>query len=209
MNQSRSHALRWTRPWGKHTPAKYKQQHATEKAQAIAKDDVLPIVTIRHPLRWMQSMCHNPYTAKWKHSPQNCPHLQIDDEWNPVHVKYGAATENYTSLAHLYNEWYHEYQNSDYPVLMIRMEDLVFFTQQTISQVCECAGGRSPPRPFQYVLDSAKADSPGHDVSTGLLEAFVKYGKALPPKMEGLWSDRDYQDALEAIDPNLLDTFHY
>ena len=48
--------LCWT---GKHSPAKYKEEHATEKARAINKDWIMPMVTIRHPYSWMNSMRKN------------------------------------------------------------------------------------------------------------------------------------------------------
>lgn len=46
-------------PWGKHSPAKYKQEHATKQAQAINKEWIMPVVTMRHPYSWMHSMCKN------------------------------------------------------------------------------------------------------------------------------------------------------
>ena len=134
MNASRElHGIRWQVPWGKHTQQQYRDKHATEQAKAIVKDDLLPVVTIRHPIQWMQSMCRNPYTAQWSHKRNQCPNLrhysqeeQNDDEakaWNPVTVKYGAGTEHYHSLAHLYNDWYHGYtEHAKYPWIMIRME---------------------------------------------------------------------------------------
>lgn len=204
-----AHGMRWQVPWGKHTPAHYRLLHATDKAKGIVKEDLLPVVTIRHPWRWMQSMCHNPYTARWRH--RGCPSLKLGDDWNPVSVKYGAATENYSSLAHLFNDWYHDYYSkADYPFVMIRMEDLVFHTKSTIRQVCECAGGAiRTDRPFRYVTDSAKKDSPGHDTSTGLLEAWIKYSQTLPRRMEGLWTREDYEAALESLDQSMIDLFHY
>jgi hypothetical protein len=130
------HGMRWQVPWGKHTQQQYRDQHATEKAKDIIKNDLLPVVTIRHPYFWMQSMCKNPYTAKWPHQgTTNCPHLvksggdgnATTKNWNNVTVKYGAGTENYQSLAHLYNDWYHGYtQHAKYPWLMIRMEGKTF-----------------------------------------------------------------------------------
>ena len=118
--------MRWQVPWGKHTPAHYKESHATDKAKEIAKDDILPVVTIRNPYRWMASMCRNPYTARWSHRPDHCPQLQTaNGDWNRVSVKYGAGKESYLSLAHLYNDWYHGYtQNASYPWIMIRMEGM-------------------------------------------------------------------------------------
>lgn len=69
---------------------------------------------------------NSPYTAKWKHGRRdNCPNLKSSDSggWNNVTVKYGAGTEAYQSLAHLFNDWYHGYtKHADYPWIMIRIE---------------------------------------------------------------------------------------
>mmetsp|Transcript_22489 Transcript_22489/g.46858 ORF Transcript_22489/g.46858 Transcript_22489/m.46858 type:complete len:490 (-) Transcript_22489:1133-2602(-) len=237
------HGMRWQVPWGKHTQQQYREKHSTEQAKAIVKDDLLPVVTIRHPIAWMKSMCKNPYTAKWQHRRDECPNLQSDEnEWNQVSVKYGAGSESYQSLAHLYNDWYHGYtKHAQYPWIMIRMEgtyseghfftcsipnrnsplmyadanifhttidtDLVFHAHETIQQVCECAGGKLIHADrLQYTLESAKADSPGHDTSTGLVEAWIKYGQA--PQVEG-WSSQDIAAVHEALDPELLQLFGY
>jgi hypothetical protein len=202
--------MRWQVPWGKHTPARYKTQHAATHASDIAKDDILPVVTIRHPWTWMQSMCHNPYSARWSHW-KKCPNLLLSDgvSWNNVTVKYGAAVESYRSLAHLWNDWYRQYvPDADYPFVTIRMEDLVFHTQSTVTQVCACAGGEiRTDRPFQYVADSAKKDSPGHDTTTGYAEAWIKYSK--PLKVMAGFAEDDYEAALKALNSDLMDKFGY
>jgi hypothetical protein len=172
----------------------------------------------------MQSMCKNPYSARWPHHRQ-CPNLkqqqqqqqqhdnQDEDDWNRVTVKYGAATETYTSLAHLWNEWYSEYDAhsgedpaQNYPWIMVRMEDVVFHTVETVTAVCQCAGGEVT-EPFEYTVESAKKDSPGHDTSTGIVKAWTRYGQPLPPRA-GFTGD-DYEAALEAIDQNWMDRLHY
>ena len=118
--------MRWQVPWGKHTPAHYKYTHAAKMATQINKDDILPVISIRNPYLWMKSMCNNPYAAKWSHRRDKlCPNLQTADSssWNTVTVTYGAGVETYPSLAHLFNDWYHEYtRNATYPWIMIRME---------------------------------------------------------------------------------------
>jgi len=191
------------------TPAVYKEQHAATKAGAINKHDILPVVTIRHPYRWMQSMCKNPYSAKWPHFTK-CPRLLRDNgvTWNNVTVKYGAASDGYQSLAHLWNDWYHQYWTADYPFIMIRMEDLVFQTKATIATVCECAGGvLRTDRPFQYVADSAKKDSPGHDTTTGYAEAWIKYSQPLAPRAG--FAEDDYEASVQVLDSDLMQRFGY
>lgn len=201
--------MRWQVPWGKHTPAHYRELHSTQKAADINKHDVLPVVTIRNPYTWMQSMCKNPYTAKWKHA-RTCPNLRMGasgSEWNPVNVKFGAGTDSYKSLVHLWNDWYKEYyqQQTAFPFLIIRMEDLVFHTQATIQQVCHCAGGQLHSN-FHYITQSAKADSPGHDTSTNLVTSLIKYSHI--QVMAGFTKD-DYQASRDGVDATLLEAFGY
>jgi hypothetical protein len=222
--------IRWQVPWGKHTPASYKYQHsATEKAAAIPKEHVFPIVTIRNPWRWMQSMCKNPYSARWTHSTQ-CPNIlkstasdsnenDVKESYNAVSVKYGAGVETYRSLPHLWNDWYNEYyryssqssfmkSDTSYPLLIVRMEDLVFHTQATIGSICKCAGGELySQQNFTFIVASAKADSPGHDTTTGMAEAYWKYGQRLSPGAG--FDPTDYSAALGLLDQHLMNLFHY
>ena len=75
MGPGDAHGMRWPFPWGKHTAAKYRTVHSTDKASNMEIDTVLPIVTIRNPYVWMSCMCKHPYTAQWAHPPNRCPHL--------------------------------------------------------------------------------------------------------------------------------------
>ena len=211
---------------GKHTPVKFRNEHSTEKAAAIKKDYILPVITIRHPYSWFGSMCKNGYTAKWDHrktNPKtteintNCPHLKQGNSkapWNPVEVKYAEGrTDHHLSLAHLWNDWYSYYlsgvKGGDIPFVVVRMEDLVFYPKETITTVCECAGGRiRDDQLFQHVTDSAKADSPGHDKSTGLYEAWVKYSKPNTKERYG-FIDNDYDAARIALNDSLMESLGY
>jgi hypothetical protein len=214
----------------------------------------------------MKSMCRNPYTVKWPHNPNLCPHLAFEDgSYNGVHVKY--ANDRYQeaqSLAHLWNDWYRDYynitpsvpedeeeksqqqrqvkeseeedptdedesaspqkdqhnnlhnnnQNEHYPWIMVRMEDLIFHAKETITKVCSCIGGVvRTDRPFTYIVDSAKCDSPGHDCSTGLAQAWIKYGgrrrRNQRPLEEPGWTRNDYRIAQQVLDAELMEQLHY
>ena len=194
---------------GKHTDLAFRDQHSTEHAQTINKDDILPVVTIRNVWTWMQSMCHNPYTARWPHATQ-CPNLQQQHgQWNNVTVTYGAGKQSYQSLLHLWNDWYTAYlETSSFPRLMIRIEDLVFHTKATIDQVCQCVGGQlRTDQPFRYVQESAKKDSPGHDTRTGYAEAWIKYSR--PFQVEAGFAHDDYLATLQGVSQTLMETFRY
>jgi len=209
-----SYGMRWQVPWGKHTPAKFRDEHSTQKAMQINKDFILPIVTLRNPYTWLRSTCKNPYTASWPHrrnDPGDCPALKDRNtgDWNGVTVRYGAGEDHHKSVAHLWNDWYSYYiREATFPWIAIRMEDLVFYPKETIHTVCECAGGKiRTDQDFVYIVDSAKADSPGHDTTTGIYAAWIKYSK--PPSPKFGFSEDEYQATMEALDAELMESFGY
>jgi hypothetical protein len=228
--------------WGKHTPAHYRIRHSTKLSTDIDRHSILPIVMVRNPYTWMKSMCHNPYAASWGHTTKNCPHLMIDEadegvrqeregSWNPVTVTYGAGVEKYKSLQHLWNDWYNEYYtvlkqfriqkkinfddenaSSSYPLLLVRIEDIIFHTEETVTKLCNCAGGTiRTGRPFHFIINSAKANVKGHSTTTGLLDAWIEYSKPASFTLgntDGL-AQHDYNAFIKAVDKELLATFNY
>lgn len=118
--------------------------------------------------------------------------------------------DEHRSLAHLWNDWYSYYvSEADFPFVVVRMEDLVFYPKETTRLICECAGGkiRTDQERFQFIVDSAKADSPGHDKSTGIFAAWVKYSKRPEPRFG--FSRLDYDAAREVLDEKLMDSLGY
>lgn len=71
-------------------------------------------------------MCRHPYTARWATHEMGklgeiCPHLvnSKTGEKIPVEVKLAEQWLNFESLAHLWNEWYAQYErDANYPVSM-------------------------------------------------------------------------------------------
>jgi hypothetical protein len=187
----RGHGNVWEVPWGKHTPASFRNKF-TKSSQSMKYtiDEVLPIVLIRNPFSWMQSMCRNPYTAQWKgmHDSQTCPQLTnaikggaTKAEYNPVDVKYGSGLSHHQSLGHLWNDWYGEYMYSNttnssgntstntdapFPRLIVRFEDVIFFPFEVTKQICACAGG---------ILGHRNDDK---DVASGKFHYVVRSAKA-------------------------------
>jgi hypothetical protein len=213
-----AHGIRWQVSWGKHTPAHFKWDHATDHAKDIEKDTILPVVTIRDPYNWMASMCKNRYTVKWPHSTEQCPHLvsrkdphivQRPSEPVPVNVTYAEhRTEYHDSLAHLWNDWYNDYKNANYPRLMVRFEDLIFHPKKMTKLICECAGGELQ-LPFTYIVNSAK-QGPGHGKKserTGMVLAWIRYGKK--PQVMGGFHSADYHAATKFLDQDIMNTFGY
>ena len=136
----------------------------------------------------------------------------------PVRVKYSNFTRHHRSLVHFYNEWYQEYlELQDYPHLLIRMEDLLFFPDEVVPQICACAGGvltlgNSTNRSIRLVVESAKskhstkfmAEGQEH---TGYLDALIRYGTSAT-RFKGM-TPQDLQYAGHYLDKNIMDLFQY
>lgn len=124
-------------PWAKHKTAEYRHGDHTilppsMEYSSIDHDHVLPIVLVRDPFYWMQSMCKEGYGVRWDHdSNHHCPNL-IPNEFDrkrfppkqlaaadgnvvvssPIPVWMGAnptAGPTWPSLIHYWNAWYESY----------------------------------------------------------------------------------------------------
>jgi hypothetical protein len=113
---------------GKHRMAAVKDVHVAPQMGGYNKDYILPIVVIRHPLAWLQSMCAHPYAASWRHNPAHCPNFipnEIDHSHFPKATSFPVTVQfdvqdhvTFDSLIHLWNEWYRQYLNVDYPIVV-------------------------------------------------------------------------------------------
>ena len=192
-------------PWGKHQSARFRLVHNTDLGHTISRKNdevkeknngeldhpelppdmleanlnVLPVVMVRDPFTWWQSMCKSRYSAHWYHIvPDHCPNFianNVEREWFfkkrpvvrkryegdpwkidnviekanytldknviPLWVRYHSENWNHESLAHMWTDWYKDYYDADFPRLMIRLEDLVYYPHETLRQICECGGG--------------------------------------------------------------------
>lgn len=157
-------------PWGKHAQAKHRLTNIFQNTVENATW-VLPIVLIRDPYRWMQSMCRNPYAATWAKT-DHCPNIMLSQKNHrtmfhntsslsfqsqpsqrtpsrqsrstvPVTVRYtNHVMTHHSSLIHWWNEWYQLYlSNVTYPRIIVRYEDLLFYGQQVTEAICHCGGG--------------------------------------------------------------------
>ncbi|KAK1742462.1 hypothetical protein QTG54_007027 [Skeletonema marinoi] len=206
--------IRWQCPWGKHTPANFKNNHTAPKNEEIIKDHCLPIVTVRNPFDWMVSMC-NIHTQLDGLIIGYAPSRRMSSNGKkvPVGVKVKLAEQwlNFDSLANLWNEFYAQYyRDFEYPYLIVRFEDLTFRQYETTKTICECAGGVvKPQNMFKYIIKSAK-QGPGHgkvSERTGMVEAWIKYGQ--PKQVKGGFSDEDYDAAIELLSHEFMESMGY
>jgi len=75
-------------PWGKHRMEARRLHHVAPGAEKFVHEKCLPIVIVRDPYHWMQSMCKSPYAAHWRHGPHRCPNLvpskRDNEKWDNI-----------------------------------------------------------------------------------------------------------------------------
>ena len=181
----------------------------------VNKTNVMPIVLVRDPYTWMQSMCKHGYEARWPHKYGSlCPNLakkKLLRNGTPEMIKLKIAYKppaEFKSLAHYWGEWYKQYLEADYPRLIVRFEDIQFHAKELIETVCQCAGAvpRHDDAIFRYVVDSAKWGA-AHKSSTNMISAMVKYGSD-EQRFTGM-SEADFLVAKEVFTPELMELFGY
>ncbi|GAX26244.1 hypothetical protein FisN_16Lh072 [Fistulifera solaris] len=205
----------WQVPWGKHRMAQVKWEHTAHEMEQHNKEHVLPVVIIRDPLAWMQSMCANPYAAKWRHGTHHCPNLVPDeldrqfyrhlpnDNAFGVRIKYDTESQyEFDSLAHLWSDYHLQYMNADYPVLFIRYEDLVFQPKQVLTEIALCVGA-TVREPLRYQINTSK----NHGSGTNWIRAITKTNSAELRKHNLTADDITYLH--QHLDSTLMDLFQY
>lgn len=135
-------------------------------------------------------------------------------EYIPVHAKFANHLHiKYTSLAHLYNEWYNAYFNvTSYPRLMVRLEDIIFRAEEVVPKICECYGGEWMNRKENVVHHNAHVANRniGIDMSSptsGLLGSIIKYGNRTLRRRH--YRRIQFVAAKEVLDPQLMEQFGY
>lgn len=221
LTKHRNKGMRWQVPWGKHSPVQWRNKHKAPKMEALNQTAFLPAVVIKDPYTWMDSMCRHSYAANWPHFENHCPNLVPitpeekkklkNDETFKVNIRYRATNiTHHDSLADLWNTWYGDWLDADFPRLIVRFEDLLLHAEKVVGQICECGGGKlnsdKPGVEFKYSVDSAKKGT-AHKGSNGLVKSITKYSD----KNNRLksFSTQDLTYAVKAVRNDIMDMFGY
>lgn len=204
---------KWQVPWGKHRMESVRETHVANRLGNVNKDHVLPVVMIRDPFYWMQSMCKSPYAVKWRKSKLHCPNLVMTEHDHKAFRKLDNFTIKvifdkdqimfWDSLVHLYSDWYRQYINvTDYPRIIVRFEDMLLHPRWVMQHVADCVGAQLPKN-FQVNTDSAKK----HGSHTNLLQAILKTTDPNKRVRQLTLEDLDY--ARMHLDSEILEMFGY
>ena len=202
--------IRWQVPWGKHTPVEFREQHVTTTDRDVPLENSFPMITIRDPYRWMQSMCKHTYGAEWNHNKSTCPNVYDEDYKIPnrVRVKYKSSIVWHKSLPAMWNDWYNHYFEQSFPRVFVRFEDLLFYGKNVTETLCLCGGGVPRRDYFVHVKSSAKLGTAEHGANkTGLLDALIQYGTD-DGRLIGL-TPKDLEWSYKLLDPKLMYMFNY
>lgn len=139
----------------------------------------------------------------------------------PIHVTYSKEPHlkyKHPSLAHFWNNWNNEYvynRTSEFPRLIVRMEDLVFHGDEVVPQICACAGMKTKGK-FHHKRNVANWNNGIDKNSThgaGLLQSIIRYGNP-QSKRTGytpcqLWAAKNILDTklMSALGYNYVDKF--
>lgn len=211
--KDRAGGTRWQVPWGKHRLASEKYTNTPSHEKRTNKTNVLPVVLVRDPYTWMQSMCKHKYEARWPHNDNNCPNLakrELNKDGTPkkVRLKIKFQTVEFDSLADYWGQWYKEYLEADYPRLIVRFEDIHFHAREVVETICQCVGAvpREDDSLFRYVVSAAKWGA-AHKSKSNMISAMVKYGSE-KNRFKGM-KESDWLVAKEIYTAEIMELFGY
>jgi hypothetical protein len=216
-------------PWHKHGFVDQRHSHRLEDTGTVSLEHILPVVAVRDPLSWAQSMCQQPYDVKWiggengpKTPPSSCPRL-VTAHSTEVRLA-GVPNRTWSSLLDLWNDWYSSYLNDvdDLDFVLVRHEDLLFCPDQVLEQLQACSGASwvhdrgedaneldaAHQHGFVYVMDQAKWEHVReYGPQSNRVSAMMKHGHPWR-RLRHLEGD-DLQAAAAVLNSTLLDLFHY
>jgi len=203
-------------PWGKHVPLSLAFNQT--KAETSFSPTILPIIIVRDPYWWAQSMCRSRYLAKWKRFKGRCPNFVPTErerlafpgvaESFPVRIPYNSnqTRSRHDSLAHLWTDYNQQYLDwSDRPRLIIRFEDMLFRMEEVMDRIHRCTTGLALNKETtRYQLLKAKNHG---STTTDFVGAMKKYGSSRG-RTNGML-DADLRFAKQHFNERLLKRFHY
>lgn len=196
---------------GKHNPAEARMQYYAKDREFMNQTSVLPVVTVRHPITWLYALCQYSYSLQWKHNSELCDSALYLE--NPVLASFGYKSQSYDSLIHLWRDWYLQYfQERRFPMIMVRLEDVIFRPAPVIEEICNCIGGHfDRDTEFKTFHDSVNfGEGHGNHRSAGIVSTFVKYGKPIQ-SLFSKFAARDWRIIRQVLghDNGLVEAFHY
>jgi hypothetical protein len=110
---------------------------------------------------------------------------------------------HWESLVDLWNDWYRQYLEADFPRLIVRFEDMLYQAPAVTQKISDCMGVDFNAETFKYQTKSAK----GHGSQTDFLHAVIKSGSETARK-KGM-TVADLRFTAQHLDVDLMRIFQY
>jgi hypothetical protein len=203
-------------PWWKHNSDLYVDRNPEDDA------NVLPVVVVRDPFTWRNSMGKARYSTSWEGMHASSPKFWYEkgaDNTSTIHtseIRFNLRwaphprTMKYESLMELWNAFYGPYLNATFPRLLVRMEDIILYLPQVIEEVRECVGAYSKHDKIEAY--TARAKSHGNKLEqqqkdNGLLSNLIKLADANLRIAD--MSDLELEYSQSKLDPELMKILQY
>jgi len=114
----------------------------------------------------------------------------------------------YDSLIDLWQSFYGDYLNADFPRLIVRYEDLLLHSTETVGKICQCVGGRLINE-NDGVTPNRQSAKPARvfGKTSDLVQSILRYGSS--KERLAHFSKGDLFFADENIKRDLMDLFQY
>ena len=190
-------------PWGKHTLPQYKWNVTDAHLEQEDKELVLPVVLVRDPYRWFQSLCKASYEVYWNERPlqgsPDCPALSRSGNLTYTSPASHGIIDRFSNLAEIWTTFYQQYWDADYPRLFIRYEDTLYHAETVLRTVAQCAG---QPIRDELVYQSTPAKS--HGQPSSLAQSWISNAQPRTPL-----SPADAASAAGSLNSTLMQAFGY
>jgi hypothetical protein len=204
-------------PWWKHNSDLYMDRNPEADA------NILPVVVVRDPFTWRNSMCTARYETSWQGMQSSSPKFWYEKETDnkstvrtsEIRFKLRFAphprTLKYESLMELWNDFHGLYLNATFPRLLVRMEDIILYLPQVIEEVRECVGAYSKHDKIEAYTGPLKPHGnkhlPQQEKYDGLLSNIVKLADA--NRRIADMSDLELEYSQSKLDPELMKLLQY
>ncbi|KAG7344337.1 hypothetical protein IV203_022345 [Nitzschia inconspicua] len=127
------------------------------------------------------------------------------DDQNVTPQSHGPPKiRQYKSLLHLWNDFYRQYYDADFPRLFVRFEDTIFLLPRVLETIKQCVNGYSKTNTTKQYLTNSKS----HGGRTNLWSALRKNSDK-NTRLQIVSSPSEREFVRSEIDSTLMKAFHY
>lgn len=114
------------------------------------------------------------------------------------------TVRHYESFLHLWNDFYRQYYDADFPRLIVRFEDCMYLFPQVLKEIQHCVNGYSKTNTTEQKLDNGK----DHGGRSNLWSALRKNSDP-EGRLQKISSHSEFDYARNVLDSTMMEAFNY